>query len=542
MKELNRIPPTSGSTKTIEMPFEFLGNAAPVTAALPVPAPRSERAEDLRRLAAGAGTALGGIALGRGLRFVTDIILAHILGPTSFGLYAIGWTITRIATYITPLGLDAGVIRFGSESWPEDPGRLKGVVRRGLEFSAASGFLLGVAFYFLAPWLGASVFHQPALTTVFRWFAFAFPLITCLRVASATTRISQRMKFSAAAEEIFQPGSALLLIVAFTLAGWKLSGTIAAIILSFGLSLALAVFYVARLFPELRTTPASAGFPSGELFRFSLPTALSAVFGMIMIWADRLIVGYFRPPTEAGIYYAASQISIALAAILAGFGVIVSPMFATLYHRGDVERLEELYRVSTKWSLYLSLPPFLVMCLVPQQVMSGLFGNSYLLGALVLPILGIGQLVNSGTGAASALLVMTGNQNRIAALTGGALVVNAACVAMLLPRWGLSGAAWGTAAAVAGLSLVSTLVARSVLGVWPYDRRYWKGIIAAGAAGAALLVSRAFLPLSPIVALVTAAIIAMTVFAAALFMLGLDGEDYEFINSVAKRMKHAAGA
>ncbi len=538
MNELNNPHAIPGIVKNLEASSGVLPATALETTVLDAPERRAERSEDLRRLATGAGTALGGITLGRALRLVTDILLAHLLGPASFGLYAIGWTITRMATYLTPLGLDSGVIRFGSESWPENPARLKGVVHRSVEYSLASGLLFGAAFYLLAPWLGERMFHEPMFTTVFRWYAFAFPLMTVLRVASAATRISQRMKFSAYAEEICQPGTALLLILAFV--GWKLNGALVAIVLSFGISLALAVYYVTRLFPEVGLAPAKVRFPAGKLFRFSLPTALCTVLGMIMIWVDRLMVGYFRPPGEAGMYYAASQISIALAAILAGFGVILSPMFAALYHRGRKERLEELFRVSTKWSLYLSLPPFLVMCLVPRHVMAGLFGSSYVLGAAVLPVLGLGQLFNSGTGAASALLVMTGNQNRIAVLTGGAVAVNVTLAVLLIPRWGISGAAWGTAVAVAGLSLLSLLVARALLGVWPYDRRYWKGMVAALVAGGAVSLVRMLVGFTSVVMLFAAAVVAMGVFTAMLLILKLDAEDREFIGSVLERIKLAS--
>jgi O-antigen/teichoic acid export membrane protein len=500
----------------------------------------STTASDVRRLAAGAGVALAGKLIGRSVRLVGDVFLAHILGPASFGLYAIGWTLTRVATVLTPLGLDAGVIRFASPSRGQDSAKVKGVITQSLQFSAMSGLALGAAFYFLAPWLGRSVFHQTMLTPVFRCFAFAFPLVTCLKVASAATRASQRMKFSVYTEEVGQPAAALLLILIFYLCGWKLGGALAAFIFSFGLALVAALHYIRQLFPEVISKHIKPALARKELFLFSLPTSLTIMFGILLLWVDRLFVGYYRSAGEAGIYHAASQLSIAIAVILSGFGAIVNPMFADFYHRGKKERLEELFRVCTKWSFYLSIPPFLVMCFVPHEVMSVIFGKAYVSGWAVLPILGVGQLINSGTGPVGALLVMTGHQNQLSVLSGALFLANVLCAVLLVPRLGMLGAALGTAATVGLLCVLSIFMARVVLKLWPYDSRYSKGLLATAAATAALLLLRRLPITSPFVALMGAVVVSALVFVFVLALLGLDAEDKEFLQLVSDRLLRQA--
>ena len=495
-----------------------------------------EREADVSRLAAGAGIALGGKLIGRTVRLGVDVVLAHILGPASFGLYAIGWVTIRLITLVSPLGLDSGVIRFASPCWKQDQGMLKGVMNQSLELSTFSGLVLGVLFYFLAPWLGETVFSQPMLTPVFRGFAFALPLITCLRVASAATRVSQRMKFSVYAEEICPPALALLLIVAFYLCGMKLDGVLIAFVFSFGLSLILAIHYMRQLFPEIASEEVKPVFAGKELFLFSLPASFSIVFGMLLLWVDRLFVGYYRSSVDAGIYHAASQLSIALAVVLSAFGAIITPMIAQLFHRGRKERLEELFRVSTKWSLYVSIPPFLLMCFVPHEIMSVIFGKAYGIGWIALPILGLGQLINSGTGPVGTLLVMTGSQNRISALTGLMLLANIVAAIWLVPRWGMLGAAIGTMSTVSALCILSVWMAQRTLGVWPYDRRYIKGAAAAIFTTVALLLVNQLPVRLASLQLACAAIVSITVFAIALILLGLDSEDREFIGLILNRL------
>ncbi len=496
----------------------------------------SEAVEDVQRMAAGAGIALGGKLIGRCIALVGNVVLAHILGPATFGLYAIGWTITKIATVLTPLGLDSGVIRFASPDLGQNHGRVKGAITQSLRISLVSGLTLGAVFYLLAPWVGENVFHRQSLIPVFRCFAFAFPLVTCLKVAAATTRVSQRMKFSVFTEDAGQPAAALLLILIFYLLGWKLGGALAAFDLSFGIALILAVHYIRKLFPEVSLKSVKPDMGGRELLFFSLPTSLSLMFGILLLWVDRLFVGYYCSPAEAGVYHAASQLSVALAVILSAFGAIVNPMIARLYHQGKKQRLEELYRISTKWSFYVSLPAFLVMCFVPRQTVSFIFGKPYAMGWIVLPILGVGQLINSGTGAVGGLLVMTGHQNALSVLSGVTFCANVLLAVVLVPRFGVAGAAVGTALTIALLCLVSIYMARRFLGLWPYDGRYWKGVMATGVASAGLLLLRLLPISSPALLLAAAIVVSGSLFSGVLLGLGLDAEDREFLHMMFSRL------
>src|SRR5215471_13137543 len=144
----------------------------------------------VKRLAAGTGIAVSGRLLGRGTRLLVDVALARLLGPKQFGLYAIGFTLTRIITLISPLGLNTGVIRFGSRYWRQDDASFKGVIVQSLITTALSSSVLGLLCFWNAGWISESLFHKPDLTPLLRWFALSFPLVSVLTVAAASTRIS----------------------------------------------------------------------------------------------------------------------------------------------------------------------------------------------------------------------------------------------------------------------------------------------------------------------------------------------------------------
>jgi O-antigen/teichoic acid export membrane protein len=500
------------------------------------------RERDIRQLASGASVFLGGRVLGRGIRFLGDIALAHILGPSQLGLFAIGWTLTRIITLLSPLGLDAGVVRFGTRYWKSDSASFRGVLLWSLFFALLSGLSIGIAIFLAAPWLAASVFHKEGLTGVLRAFGFAMPLIAILRVAASSTRISKSMKYAVLSEDMSQPVTFLLLFLALYVIGWKLQGALEAMILSFGIAMVLALIFLWKIFPEVRANYSATKFPGMGLLTFSFPATLSAALGMLIIWVDRLFVGHYRSAGETGIYQSVSQLSVSIAMILGSFQSIFSPMTAALHHRGELKRLEEVFRVSTKWALYVSIPPFLIMCFASHEVLSVLFGKPYEIGWLALVILGIGQLVNAGTGPVTGLLVMSGLQNDLFVISGISLSAGAALCILLIPRWGMVGAAIGTAASIIGMFAWAIYVGKQKLNMLPYDRRYWKGLQASALSVGALLLLRQFRISSPLLNLTAACVIATAVFVGALMLAGLDQEDRDFIRMLRERMNSKESA
>lgn len=492
---------------------------------------------DVAKLATGAGVTLVGRMAGRAMDVLGQVTLARLLGPEAFGLYAIGWTIVRMAGLLSSLGLDKGVIRYASRYWHMDSSRLRGVLLQSLGLAVLSGLLIGSSLYLAAPWLGEQVFQKPALVSVIRWFSPVFVVYSGLRVAAAATTVSQRMKYAVSAQDLTQPAVNLFLVVLFYLMGMGLFGAVAAVFGSFAVAFILALFYVKHLFPESFSRRVKSISVVKELMAFSLPASFAGVFTMFIVWVDRLMVGYFRPAAEVGIYQAVSQSSLLFPIIVSAFSAIFSPMIADLHYKHEVRQLDELFKVSTKWGLYLSLPLFLVICFAPREIMRVVFGARYENGWLPLVILAIGQLVNVGTGAVGLILVMVGHQKRWFMISGAAFLANIALNWVLIPRLGLAGAALGTACAISGLFFSGLIQVKHLLGIWPYERRYFKGLLATALAAGALLLLRTVPIDSPMFTLLLTATVSSGVFVIVLIVLGLDSEGREFIHLIRARLR-----
>lgn len=488
------------------------------------------------RLATGAGVSILGVGIGRGLDFAKQIAMARLLGPELFGLYAIGWNFLRIVGVIAPLGLHSGVVHFATPFWRKNPGAFKSVILRSISLSFIFGWVISLVLFILAPWITTELFKEPEFLPYFRLFLFMLPFTSALRVSSSATRISQRMQYAVLSEEIAQATLNLILFIAFFLLGWQLFGAIASTVISFAIALLLSLHFLRKLFPQARQAISQRIVSERALLAFSLPASLAGIFNVVISRVDRLFLGYFWPASEVGVYQAAAQISIIMALVLSAFNMILTPMIADQYHKRNMTMLEELFRINTKWGVYCVIPVVLIILFAAEDIMLVLFGSDYVAGATAMKILTVGQFINIATGATGIMLIMTGNQTVWFRLSMMILAVNLTLNLTLIPRLGMNGAALATALTVGGLFMIGLLVVRHRLNVWPYDRRYLKGL-GAGATTAALLFGVYSLNLDPVPNLLITIATAAIAFVGMLFILGLDAEDREFLGMISKRLK-----
>lgn len=499
------------------------------------------RFSDIAKLAEGGLIGLIGKIGGQWLNVLGNIIVARILGADNYGLYAIGWTIMRMVGLIAPLGLDKGVVYFGTRYLDKDRAHFVGMLRQSIGVALLSGALLGGTLFVLAPWIGTSVFHKVEVILTLRWFALVFIAYAGLRVVAAATTVSQSVKFSVLTQDILQPSIFIVIVLAFRFCGIVLDVTraIEAILISFIVSLVAAAFALRHLFPEIASLRGQSPLSLGRLLGYSVPTTFAGIFGMYMLWVSRLLVGYFRSLEETGVYQAASQIALLFPMIQASFMPIFLPMATDLHHRGERGRLNEVYKVSIKWVLYLSMPFLLVALVMSKEVMVVLFGSQYIEGWLPLVILVLAQTVNIATGPVGSLLVMTGYQRHWSIISGVAFLLNICLSAVLTSLAGMTGAAIALAVAYGGMFLVGVGEIRRLVGVWPYDRRHLKvGVAALLTAGALLVlreVTRHNLGLAPLVTLASGGVLAVGVFGGFLLWQGFDQEDQEFLQLIRDR-------
>ncbi len=486
-----------------------------------------EHGLDLVRIATGAGIIFFGIVFGRGVSYFYQIFVARFLGAESFGLYSLGMIIFNIGMLVSCAGMQNGALRFvAMYQGVKDRARVKGTIL----FSVVSVMLVGVFFggllFLLSDWIGVTILHKERLPSVLKVFALGVPFAAVLTVLVSIIKGFQSMRYFVYVKNFFEPWATFLFALVFIFSGFRLMGVVGAWVAGIAASIGLGWFYLQKLFPVTdRTT--KAVYPKRELILFSLPLLPVGLFHIGMIRMDALILGFFKTSHEVGVYSAALQTSMVTLIILDSFNTIFTPMISDLYNKGENQKLEGLFKTVTKWTFTLTLPVFLVVCLLSANVLS-LFGQEFKAGALCLIILCFGQLIRGAGGAAEYVLIMSGRT----VLTLVNIIIGFLALVLLnvllVPTYGMMGAAIASACSVIIIVVLRLSQILYLMKIHPYKRDCWKPVLA-GLISFAIVytVKGQFLSMVsyPLAAILLWSVTFGLIYVALLFAFGFEKED-----------------
>ena len=213
------------------------------------------------------------------------------------------------------------------------------------------------------------------------------------------------------------------------------------------------------------------------------------------------------------------------------------PLFARSQDRGDIHGLKQLYRTTSKWSFSFNLPIFLVLVMFPQQILA-LFGPEFQAATTPLAILAGANLVNAATGMSGAVLDMTGHTLLKLINAPIAFGVAVGLNILLVPPFGLVGAALAVLISTSTLNVLLLVEVRMLERASPYDRTFLKpigaGIIAVPAGLAASVVGA--LVWDPLRAVVGIPALLLT-YAACLLLFGLDEADRTILARAREKLR-----
>ena len=434
--------------------------------------PQKAPEKELAKIAKGAGITYLGKIIGSGLQYVYVIVIARVLGVESFGLFVLGLTIINFAELMSRLGLDSGIVRYVAIfNGTGDKEKVKGTILAAFKLS----FMASVCFLFIlifsAETVIAPLLGKPELGGVIKVLAVSLPFSTIMTMSLFSTQGFQVMRYTVYAQNLFWPLVNLALVGALCLAGLRVYGVASAYVVSVMAASALSFHFLRKTFFEMPGIESKA--QTWELVRFSLPLTFVTLFNFLILWTDTLMLGYFRPAHDVGVYNAAMKTSLLTTIILASFNSIFSPIISDLYNRNETVKLHALFRSVTRWIYTLSLPAFLLIVLLPRDVMS-LFGQEFAPGWAPLVILAAAQLVNAGSGSVGYMLMMSGRQDIVFYNAVSVCVLNIALNYALIPSYGIIGASLASGISIVALNLVMLLEVYVFLKMQPYDMKYLK--------------------------------------------------------------------
>jgi len=391
-----------------------------------------------------------------GLTLALAVVLARLLGPEGYGVYAHVLALVTLLAVPARLGLPNLVVRevaagLAGRQW----GRVRALLRcAGGGVALASGALMLAAAGML--WLLGE--GGGAYTATLALGLPLLPLLALGDLRGAALRGLGRVVQGQLPEHVLRPGLLLAMIAALALPGAALTPATAmgAHAAAAALAFAAGAWLLKRhLPPEVRS--ASPTGATGPWMRSALPLAFIAGMQVIVMQTDVLMLGILAASADVGVYRVAVQGSLLIAFGLEAAKIASAPHLAGLHARGEHRRQAASFRTAAALALSLGGVTALGLVLAGPWLIRQAFGTAYAAAYLPLVILCGGQLLRVLGGMAGELLNMSGREAVAARAVAAAALANLALNALLIPAFGLPGAAAATAAS---LALWTALAAR----------------------------------------------------------------------------------
>lgn len=388
--------------------------------------------------------------------YIFILLVTRNFGAGAMGIFALSTTVLSVFSIPGKLGLDTALLRFIAEY--SSQGRLnmvKGAYMKSMRLLIPFSLLLSVMLYFLSPYISKYVFHKEYLSVYFRIVSFALLPLVLININSQSLRALKKIKeFS-----FFQNISNFLfagISLAFMLVFTKQQSSP---VISYAIALLLGALLSQFLWKKnagLKAVQRAGNIKLKDMLNVSLPMMLSSSMSFIMSWTAVIMLGMFSTDAEVGIFNVASRIAVFTSITLLAINSIAAPKFAEFYGKNDIKGLGKVARQSTRLIFWTSFPILLTIFLLPDFIL-GFFGKDFKTGTAALLILTIGQFVNAISGSVGFILQMTGKEKVFQNIILAAAALNIALNALLIPRYGINGAAFANMIALVFWNLSSVI-------------------------------------------------------------------------------------
>lgn len=419
-------------------------------------------------MARGSVLSLGGSMTSAVMGLLVVIVLGNHLGDAGAGVVLQVIAIFTIALALARFGMDSAMLWLLPRLSDDNPAALRRAVLIAVAVAGAAGAICGLVLTAVAGIFGARL-SQDGVADALAATAWALPLAAMMLTGLAASRALGGVAAYVLIGSVGLPVSRVVLVALAASLGLSTSGIAIwwAIPLAFAFA-ASAVVVTRQLRAPATSVRHDASAPPTtatlrhRIIRFGLPRVASALLEQLLLWLDVVVVGIIAGPAAAGIYGAASRFVLAGMVVDTAVRVVVSPSFSRLSHRGDTAGIAEVFRTATSWLVLFSTPVYLLLAIFAPVPLS-LLGPEFAAGEPVVLILCLGAVVTFLAGNVHSVLLMSGRSGLAAQNKAIAVGTNVALLVLLVPHWGVTGAAVAWASATLLDALMASVQVRTVL-------------------------------------------------------------------------------
>ncbi len=420
---------------------------------------KDEINHSLKLLAGASFIVLITTILSKLLTYLYRIVIARQYTPEIYGIYSISLMIVGWITVFVGLGFSGGLTRY----IPYFRGKKEGyksfyIVKKTTYFLLFSGAIGCIILLLLSSFISNYIFHIPELEPFLLIFSFAIPLSVLAGVYFSILKSYEKIGWFTFIVNILQNSIKLLTLVFLIYIGFNSTSIAISYVTGIAVALIVAYFVARKKIPSLFVNQETKDGKEvmSSLLAYSWPLMFYGIIASIFSWTDTFMIGVLRTTAEVGFYNVAVPTAVIITLSTDLFRQMLLPIISKEYGKGNMVAVREISRQVTKWLFIAGIPLFAILFIFPEEVIRILFGAEYSPAAKALRILAVGYFVTSILDVSQEVLSMKGMSKLVLVDTIILAVIDAILNYLLIPTYGINGAAISTTISLATLSILFT--------------------------------------------------------------------------------------
>lgn len=494
--------------------------------------------DSLLKIVKESGINFFGTFFGKIIAYVGLIIITRFLTPGEFGTFTLAKSVINISLIFvlfgTPKALDRFIPFYNAVG---EFGKTKKLIRNILTITLILSIIVGIILFFSSNILSNRIFKNSDLSYVLKIMVLSIPLLTFISIVSWSFIGFKELRYRIYLEKLSLPilkiiFATLILFLGFGLLEW----TWMYLLILFSVALLALVFFKKKIIsPISEVQEQSISFK--RIFDYSWPLSINTIILLLLVQVNFIILGILRPSSEIGVY----RIYLSLIEfVILGMGslaTIYKPAFTEYIAKQDLSELKNIYKRISKWFIAITFLGSIIVIFLGKNLVSVFFTEKYLIAPLALIILAGCQLIRSLAGPDFMTLEAFGNTKLLMINSIVMLFANVGLAYLLIPTYGITGAAVAITSATVISHLLGLLEVYKLHNLQPFDLNTFRYIIALGITGIVFYLLKLIIPYNNILSiLVLLLILVIVYFLSVYFIGGFDSTDLEILRYIKRKI------
>ena len=392
------------------------------------------------------------------------MVLGKELGPTGLGIYTLVFTIYMFGMQFAAFGFGEALTN-SIAKYKNDTSKTKEYISSGVIGSIVSGLVMGILLYSFSAFISINFFHNPEMVTLLRITALCFPFIAIQKATTGTLNGFRKMNHFAMINILQNTFVFLISILLVFFLNMGVTGAVIGFVVPTIVIGVFSLLYIRKSF----------SLPSGvvlssvlrEISWFGFYIVLGNSISMINTQISSLLIGRFMGETDVGYYAIVVIIMQGITLLPTAVRAVTTPSIATYYGKKEYSKIKKLVKNTMLKLFVIEFILLIFLTIFGKYIIIILFSEEFTPAYIPMLILSIGYLMYSPWMSVNTIFASIGKVNLSFKLNGLCAILNTTLNLLLIPKFGLIGAASATT-----FSLIFTLMINLF-----FVRRYIKDLL-----------------------------------------------------------------